>query len=100
MKVGKNKKQGDWSAGYQWKYIELNCWSGMLNDRDFAKDGLIGGANATPGTTTNVKGHVFRAAYNLTDFLIAGGNFFLVQPILGDRDEDNFIFQFDLLWKF
>jgi len=94
VKVGKNKKQGDWSAGYQYKYIEYNGTSGALNDADFSTDG------PGLGITTNVKGHVFRAAYNLTDFLTAGGNIFLVQPITGDRDENNFIMQFDLVWKF
>ena len=94
VKVGKNKKQGDWSAGYQFKYIEYNGTSGALNDQDFSTDG------PGLGITTNVKGHVFRAAYNLTDFLVAGGNIFLVQPITGDRDENNFIMQFDLMWTF
>jgi len=94
VKVGKNKKQGDWSVGYQFKYIEFNSTPAILNDSDFATDG------PGLGATTNVKGHVFRTAYNLTDFLTAGGNFFLVQPITGDRDENNFIMQFDLIWKF
>ena len=92
--VGKNKKQGDWSTGYQFKYIEFNATPAILNDADFSTDG------PGLGATTNVKGHVFRAAYNLTDFLVAGGNIFLVQPITGDRDENNFIMQFDLVWKF
>ncbi|MDP6635078.1 MAG: putative porin [Phycisphaerae bacterium] len=94
VKVGKNKKQGDWSAGYQYKYIEFNATPAILNDMDFTTDG------PGLGATTNVKGHVFKVAYNLTDFLTAGGNVFLVQPITGDRDENNFIMQFDLIWKF
>ena len=94
VKVGKNKKQGDWSVGYQWKYIEYNATSGALNDADF------GGRGPGLGVNTNVKGHVFRSAYNLTDFLTAGGNFFLTQPITGAGDEDNFTFQFDLIWQF
>ena len=94
VKVGKNKKKGDWSAGYQYKYIEYNCTPAVLNDADFSTDG------PRPGNTTNVKGHVFKVAYNLTDFLVAGGNFFLVQPVVGDPDEENFIMQFDLAWKF
>ena len=92
--VGKNKKRGDWSAGYQFKYIEFNATPAILNDSDFTTDG------PGLGATTNVKGHVVRVAYNLTDFLTAGGNVFLVQPITGDRDENNFIMQFDLIWKF
>jgi hypothetical protein len=91
VKVGKNKKMGDWSVGYQYKYIEMNATCAALNDADFG----------TPdGLGTNVKGHVVKAAYNLTDFLTVGGNVFLVQPIIGDRDENDFLMQFDLVWKF
>ncbi|MCP4375381.1 MAG: hypothetical protein GY794_04290 [bacterium] len=92
VKVGKNKKQGDWSFGYQFKYIERNATVAGLNDADFG----------TPaGNGTNVQGHVFKAAYNLTDFLTAGAAFFLVQPIEGSnaRDENDFLMQFDLIWK-
>jgi hypothetical protein len=91
LKVGKNKKKGDWSAGYQYKYIELNATPGGLNDADFG----------TPdGMGTNVKGHVFKGGYNLTDFLTAGASVFLVQPITTNEHEDDLLFQFDLLWKF
>ena len=94
VKVGKNKKQGDWSAGYQYKYIEYNATPGGLNDAVFANRGPSLGKNV------NVKGHVFKVAYNLTDFLTAGSGIWLVQPITGDRDENNFTMQFDLVWKF
>jgi hypothetical protein len=90
-KVGKNKKQGDWSAGYLFKYIEFNATPAQLNDADFGTPAGVG---------TNIKGHVIRVAYNLTDFLTAGGNFFLVQPITGDRDENDFLMQLQLVWKF
>jgi len=93
-KVGQNKKQGDWSAGYQFKYIEFNATSAALNDSDFATNG------PGLGTNTNIKGHVFKVVYNLTDFLTAGSSVYLVQPITGDRDENNFIMRFDLIWKF
>jgi len=89
--VGKNKKQGDWSASYQFEYIESNATPGQLNDIDFGVPTDVG---------SNVKGHIIRVAYNLTDFLTAGGNFFLVQPIIGDRDQNEFLMQFDLMWSF
>jgi len=85
-KVGKNKKQGDWSAGYQYKYIEANATPGIINDADF------GG--------TNAKGHVFKAAYNLTDFLTAGATAFFVEPVTNSGDQNDTILQFDLVWKF
>jgi hypothetical protein len=91
VKVGKNKKQGDWSASYVFKYIEFNATPAQLNEDDIG---------VPDDVTTNIKGHVVRLEYNLTDFLIAGGNFFLVQPIVGDRDETDFLMQLQLLWKF
>ena len=91
VKVGENKKQGDWSAGYLFQYIEMNATPAGLNEAGFA----------TPnGAGTNIKGHVFKVAYNLTDFLAAGGSVFLVQPITGDRDENDFLMRLELTWKF
>ena len=91
VKVGKNKKQGDWSTGYQFKYIEWNATPAQLNDADFGTPAGVG---------TNIKGHVFKTKYNLTDFLTAGGTIMLVQPVTGDRDENDFLMQLDLAWKF
>ena len=93
MKVGKNKKQGDWSASYQYKYIEANGFFGVWADADF------GG--------TNSRGHVWGAKYNLTDFLTIGGKVFVTEPIHTDNwaqnvspDNDIWTVQADLVWKF
>ena len=94
LKVGKNKKKGDWSTIYRLEYIEYNATSGELNDNGFSTDG------PGIGITTNVKGHVLRGTYNLTDFLIARGTIYFLRPITGDRDENKFMMRFDLMWKF
>jgi hypothetical protein len=86
VKVGKNKKKGDWSTGYQYKYIEENATLATMNDADF------GG--------TNRKGHVLKTKYNLTDFLTLGGSAFFVQPVTSDGDQEDITLQFDLIWKF
>lgn len=93
LKVGQNKKKGDWSVGYQYKYIQANAVFGAWNDADF------GG--------TNSKGHVWAAKYNLTDFLTVGGKVFMTSPIQTDRwggavsaDNDVLTVQGDLVWKF
>ncbi len=87
LKVGKNKKKGDWSAGYKYAYIEANCTPGEFNDSDF------GGANR--------KGHVWGGKYNLTDSLTIGCKIFLTEPVTGDRqNERNTTVQADLAWKF
>ena len=94
VKVGKNEKKGDWSTIYRFEYIEYNATSGELNDSGFSTDG------PGLGMTTNVKGHVLRGTYNLTDFLIARGTIYFLRPITGDRDENKFMMRFDLMWKF
>lgn len=58
LKVGKNKRKGDWSAGYKYAYIEANATPGAINDSDFGH--------------ANRKGHVWGATYNLTDSLTIG----------------------------
>ncbi len=93
LKVGKNKKKGDWSLGYQYKYIQSNAVFGAWNDADFGN--------------TNSKGHVWGAKYNLTDFLTLQGKVFLTSPIQTDTwqqnvspDNDVLTIQADLVWKF
>ena len=87
LKVGKNKKKGDWSAGYKYAYIEANCTPGEFNDSDF------GGANR--------KGHTWGAKYNLTDSLTIGGKVLWTEPVTGDdQNERDTTVQADLVWKF
>ena len=87
IKVGKNKKKGDWSCGYKYAYIEANCTPGEFNDSDF------GGANR--------KGHTLGAKYNLTDSLTIGAKVLLTEPVTGPHQgERDTTVQADLVWKF
>ena len=88
LKVGKNKKKGDWSFGYKYAYIEANSTPGALNDSDF------GGSNR--------QGHVLGAKYNLADSITLGGKFLYTQPITGATEEDrrDATVQVDMVWKF
>lgn len=87
LKVGKNKRKGDWSFGYKYAYIEANATPGAWNDSDF------GGSNR--------KGHVMGATYNLTDSLTIGGKVFHTEPIAGSsQDQRDTTVQADLVWKF
>ncbi len=87
VKFGTNKKAGDWSAGYEYAYIEHNSLPGFFADGDFAR--------------TNRRGHVLKGKYNITDFLAAGLTVFLTEPIRSTDGEDElFLVQADLLWKF
>jgi len=88
VKVGKNKKKGDWSVGYRYAYIEANSTPGELNDSDFEY--------------SNRKGHVFSATYNIADFLTVGAEVFWTRRVVDpggntNGDVDSFI---DLVWSF
>ncbi len=87
LKVGKNKKKGDWSAGYKYAYIEANATPGAINDSDFGH--------------SNRKGHTWGAKYNLTDSLTLGGKVLWTEPVTGDdQNERDTTVQADLIWKF
>ena len=90
FKVGQNKKKGDWSGSYEFKYIQPNAWSGALNDADF------GG--------TDRKGHVLRGKYNITDFLTVRASLFYTEPVTNGNpttdpeDSRNIKGQWDLMF--
>ncbi|MGC9454041.1 MAG: putative porin [Phycisphaerae bacterium] len=87
IKVGQNKRQGDWSARYEYFHIEANSMPGYWVDGD------IGRANR--------RGHVAKAAYNLTDFMTAGLALFCTERIESTNGDDKaFTLQADLVWKF
>ncbi len=86
-KIGKNKTKGDWSASYQYKYIEANATPGGFND------GSFGGSNR--------KGHVFGAKYNITDYLTVGASVYYTQPVSDDNTGDTTTTAIgDLVWNF
>lgn len=87
IKVGKNKKRGDWSFSYAYKYIEANAMPGQFNDSDFGH--------------ANRKGHVLGAKYNIDKFLTAGITLFHTEPVVGSSENNtNTTIQADLVWKF
>jgi len=86
-KVGKNKKKGDFSAGYKYAYIQQNATVAAFNDSDFGN--------------TNRKGHQWSIKYNLLDCLTAGLSLFYTQPVSGSStSETTFLSLADLIWTF
>ena len=91
VKVGKNKTKGDWSASYEYAWIEHNSLPGHITDSDFAR--------------ANRKGHILSAKYNLTDAVTAGLKLYYTQPvrsapIAGVSEDERFTLMADLVWKF
>lgn len=90
MKVGENKKKGDWSASYTYAYIEDQAVPAMLTDFYF------GGPNQ--------KGWILRGAYNVDDFLVMGMSFYLTDAVnsnwITDKSGYTSTLMLDMTWKF
>ena len=102
---GKAAKKGTWEISYKWKSIGGDSWYEELVSDDFGAyyqvASSLGPAGFRPGT--NVRGHVVKAAYALTDSFTLGLTYFntgLIEPQPADslsRMQRVFV---DALWKF
>jgi hypothetical protein len=101
VKAGDNKKKGDISASFEYRWIGLTS---LLSEDGFGwpDSDFANGVN-----TTNVKGWVVGTKYNLDDFLTIGGKLIVAEPIssgspyTGDFNEDSTcVVQVDMVWKF
>ncbi len=87
VKVGSNRRKGDWSASYEYAWMESNSLPGFWSSGDFGRTGR--------------RGHIVKGAYNLADFLTVGGALFVTEPIRSRNGGDDIItLQADLVWKF
>jgi hypothetical protein len=89
LKVGANKKKGDWSAWYVWKHLESDAVLAAFTESDFGWN-----------TLTNRRGSQFGVAYNITDNMTAGVTLFITEPIKASNSTERFTLQADLVWKF
>lgn len=92
VKVGKNKKKGDWSFKYVYAYVQANALPGAIADSDMA---------------ANRMGHKVGGSYNLLDNLTVGVTLFWTQPIfsptttnLSATEDDSVKVEADLIWNF
>ena len=90
INFGKVGKRGTWELAYRYKYLESDAWFEELVDSDT-------GAHYTtafPGGATgyragsNVKGHVFKAAYSPVDSLTLGVTYFLTELVRKPDSQD------------
>ncbi len=93
IKVGANKKKGDWSFKYAYKYIEADATLACFADSDF------GG-----GSQTNRKGNTWKLTYNLRDNVTAGLTLYATEPIdtdmLAEFNKTRIDLRGDLVWNF
>jgi hypothetical protein len=107
IQFGKSGKKGTWDIAYRYQYLEADAWYDELVDDDnvafysntstaLAKNSWIGG--------TNIKGHLVKFNYSLTDALTYLND--LINPNLnisnppGEPLNHSLHFMADLMWKF
>ncbi len=104
---GKAGKKGLWELGYRYKYLEGDAWFEELVDSDFG--GYYQGGSTRSGnssgyvTGTNVKGHIFKAAYSPYNALTLGVTAFfteLIQENPAGSDSKTMRVQVDASLKF
>ena len=108
---GKSGKKGAWDISYRYQYLEADAWYDELVDDDNVafyanggttqpKTGWVGG--------TNIKGHLVKFDYSLTDSLTFSFSAFINQLInpnqnigaTGEPNSNALHVMADLMWKF
>jgi hypothetical protein len=109
--LGKSGKKGAWDISYRYQYLEADAWYDELVDDDnaacylnkstaLAKNSWVGG--------TNIKGHLIKFNYSLTDSLTFTVTTYLNELIkpdlntggLGEPKNSATHLMADLMWKF
>jgi Putative porin len=100
---GKSGKKGTWDISYRYQRLEANAWWDQIVDDDNAaafptsstKAGLSGG--------TNIKGHLVKLNYSLTDALTFGFTCYLndlIKNPVPAAKTDALHVMADVMWKF
>ncbi|MGD0059301.1 MAG: putative porin [Verrucomicrobiia bacterium] len=76
---GQAKSKGQWSLGYEYKYLGANStWDAIVDD-NFSVG--YGSRNAVPGAGTDIKGHVVNLTYSVFDWWQISFNGFIAERI-------------------
>jgi len=126
--LGKSGKKGTWDISYRYQYLEADAWYDQMVDDDnaaFYSNQVVGGPGTSTsgsGTTipvgvlggTNIKGHLVRFNYSITDsltFSLACYINDLINPAMNvqsvafgtgpGQPQNNMVhFMADIMWKF
>ena len=101
---GKAGKRNTWEISYRYRYVGGDSWWEELPDDDFGavyNAAPVGGAN-NYGSGTNVRGHVVKASYSLSDAVMFSLTWFQTSLIhtygVGPSDASRVFV--DMMWKF
>ena len=117
--LGKSGKKGTWDVSYRYQYLEADAWYDELVDDDNVAFNANGGASAVPPSYptqpktgwvggTNIKGHLVKLNYSLTDSLTFSFTAYineLIHPnqnvgVAGEPKNNAMHVMADLMWKF
>jgi len=109
IQLGKAGKRKTWELSYTYKWLGANAGWEELVDSDFgayyaaANSPANSGSGIGYGSGTNVKGHVFKFAYSLSDSMTLSIKWFMTDLITGYPAGSNSgmnRMQVDAVWKF
>jgi hypothetical protein len=113
LTFGKSGTKGTWDISYRYEYLEADAWYDQLTDDDngaYYQNALIGGGGGLVYSGgTNVKGHLIKANYSITDALTFTFTCYINQLIspnlntiggLGEPQSNALHVMADLMWKF
>jgi hypothetical protein len=102
---GKSGKQGTWDVSYRYEYLENNAWYDQVVDDDngaFYKAAPLAGSPGFFGGT-NMKGHLIKLNYSITDALTFTFTCYLndlIHPVPSVSKSDTIHVMADIMWKF
>jgi hypothetical protein len=108
--LGKSGHKGTWDISYRYEYLEADAWYDQLVDDDMVA--FYQNANAANNVTigafggTNVKGHLVKFNYSITDYLTLTLTGYLTslvsQHVTGVAEPNSEVAHVmaDLMWKF
>ena len=98
VQFGSAKKKGNWEISYRYEHLEGDAWFEELTDSDYGAYSYTS-AGYTPGT--NVKGHIVKASYSMTDAMTFTLKYWLTDQIITSGPKTGAgRLQADMMWKF
>jgi hypothetical protein len=102
---GKSGRKGTWDLSYRYQYLEANAWYDQVVDDDnfaYYQSAPVGGSSGIFGGT-NMKGHLVKLNYSLTDALTLAFTCYvndLINPVPGNSQSHALHAMADIMWKF
>ena len=78
--LGKSGKKGTWDISYRYEYLGADAWYDQMTDDDnvaYYQNAPSGGGSAGFVGGTDVKGHLFKLNYSVTDALTLSASCFI-----------------------